>query len=152
MYNTIVTCYPGRRCTDSMRKNESLLLLSTILFVDQYDLPGLRKPISMLVFTGFPCGSAYQVSSLQRPVQLIPNQVVLHFKHPHYLAGELKIKVCEWKRNIHFNLWNPKSDHHEISLVISTLYKIVVVRIKDRITQGEFVWYFNNFSTCIGNV
>ena len=37
---------------------------------------------------GLPCGSTHQVSSLPRPVQLLPNQAVLHFKHSHNFAGK----------------------------------------------------------------
>ena len=45
------------------------------------------------------------------------------------------------------NFLNPESDQHQISPCnINTLQNTVVMRIKDRITQDEFAWYFNNFS------
>ena len=50
--------------------------------------PHPRLNIFVPLFTGLPCGSANQVSSLQRAVQFIPNQAFLHLKHSHYLASE----------------------------------------------------------------
>ena len=41
-----------------------------------------------MFISGIPCGFAHQVSSLSRPVQLLPNQAVLHFKYSHYFAGK----------------------------------------------------------------
>lgn len=48
----------------------------------------VSKFLIVLLLTGLPCGSANQISSLQRPVQLVPNQVVLHIKHSHHFAGQ----------------------------------------------------------------
>ena len=62
-------------------KNEFCLILKI------FQVP-VSKFLIVLLLTGLPCGSANQISSLQRPVQLVPNQVVLHIKHSHHFAGQ----------------------------------------------------------------
>ena len=48
---------------------------------------------------------------------------------------------------ISFNPSSPNSDQHQISPCNTNAYSTPeVMRIKDMITQGEFSWYFNNFS------
>lgn len=124
---------------------QSCLLINTIFLVWDNQFPCLS---SQGFRVDLPIKSArYRGQYSSYPIKLFYTSNI-----PIILQVSWKLKSVNEKGTLHFNLWNPKSDHHEISLVISTLYKIVVVRIKDRITQGEFVWYFNNFSTCIGNV
>ena len=51
---------------------------------------------------------------------------------------------------IWINPLNPKIDKNEFLLVIQIFYKNrLVIRIKDMITQDEFNWYFNNFSSLL---
>ena len=48
-----------------------------------------------------------------------------------------------WK----INPLSPDSDEHQISPCNINAYSTPeVMRIKDMVTQGEFSWYFNNFS------
>lgn len=58
--------------------------------------PHPRLNIFVPLFTGLPCGSANQVSSLQRAVQFIPNQAFLHLKHSHYLASEFNRHYAQY--------------------------------------------------------
>lgn len=58
--------------------------------------PHPRLNICVHLFTGLPCGSANQVSSLQRAVQFIPNQAFLHLKHSHYLASEFNRHYAQY--------------------------------------------------------
>ena len=51
---------------------------------------------------------------------------------------------------IWINPLNPKIEQNEFLLVIQIFYKNrLVIRIKDMITQDEFNWYFNNFSSLL---
>ena len=46
-----------------------------------------------------------------------------------------------------FNSLSPNSDQHQISPCNINAYSTPeALRIKDMITQGEFSWYFDNFS------
>ena len=48
------------------------------------------------------------------------------------------------------NPLSPNSDQHQISPCNINAYSTPeVMRIKDMINQGEFSWYFNNFSTVL---
>lgn len=58
--------------------------------------PHPRLNICVRLFTGLPCGSANQVSSLQRAVQFIPDQAFLHLKHSHYLASEFNRHYAQY--------------------------------------------------------
>ncbi len=44
-------------------------------------------------FVGLPCGSPNQVSSLPWTIQLLPNQALLHLKHPYHLTGNICITI-----------------------------------------------------------
>ena len=59
-----------------------------------------------------------------------------------YVAIQIKAILTAF-----FNPLSPKSDKHQISpCYINALYKRVVMRIMDMITQDEFASYFINFS------
>ena len=55
--------------------------------------------------------------------------------------------ISPWKCKLAFNPLIPKSDQPQFSSCYTNAYSTPeVMRIKDKITQGEFTWYFTNFS------
>ena len=97
---------------------------------------GVRKILNKKLFLIFWAGGPQEVLK-NKPFQLTKNHCNCVHKeedHKHRILNPL----------------SPNSDQHQISPCDSNAHLTPeVMRIKDVITQGEFSWYFNNFSTVL---